>query len=68
MFLSGSYDGTVKLWDLRNNEKPLSVLKRKGGSEEEDYKVFGVEWNGASTILSGGSDSHVAVHEIRSRA
>ena len=29
IFLSGSYDGSVKLWDLRNEETPLASLKRK---------------------------------------
>jgi len=47
LFLSGSYDGTVKLWDLRNEETPIATLKHKSESTE-DYKVFAVEWNGAS--------------------
>jgi len=46
IFISAGYDGTVKLWDLRNEEKPLSTLKRK--QKENDYKVFAAEWNGAS--------------------
>lgn len=46
VFLSAGYDGTVKLWDLRNEDKPLSTLKRKASSP--DYKVFAAEWNGAS--------------------
>ena len=29
VFLSGSIDGTVKLWDLRNDELPLANLKHK---------------------------------------
>ncbi len=35
--------------------------KQEGG---EDYKVFAVEWNGHSQIISGGSDSHLSVHTI----
>jgi U3 small nucleolar RNA-associated protein 15 len=46
LFLSGSYDGTVKLWDIRNEETALATMKHK--AESEDYKVFAVEWNGAS--------------------
>lgn len=62
VFISGSYDGTVKLWDLRNEERPVATLKRKEKSDE--FKVFTLEWNGASQILSGGSDNHVSVHTI----
>ncbi|TNV79220.1 hypothetical protein FGO68_gene6698 [Halteria grandinella] len=62
IFLSASYDGTVKLWDLRNAETPLATLKKKEGGES--YKVFAVEWNGPSQIVSGGSDSQVSVHTI----
>jgi len=65
VFLSGSFDGTVKLWDLRNLEAPLSTLKRKDTSLPEDYKVFDLEWNGPSQIISGGSDSHVSVHTLQ---
>ena len=63
VFLSGAYDGEVKLWDLRNSERPIATLKRKEPSGD-DFKVFAVEWNGPSQILSGGSDSHVSVHEM----
>jgi len=39
-------DGSVKLWDLRNKETPLSNLKNK--IKDDDYKVFSTAWNGAS--------------------
>ena len=65
VFISASYDGTVKLWDLRNEETPLSTLKRKDASLPDDYKVFDLEWNGPSQIISGGSDSHVSIHTIQ---
>ena len=65
IFVSSAYDGTVKLWDLRNEEMPIATLKRKAGqSANDDYKVFAAEWNGPSQIISGGSDSHVSVHTI----
>jgi WD40 repeat protein len=63
VFVSGSFDGTVKLWDLRNEEAPLATLKKKDADEE--YKVFDVEWNGPSQIVSGGSDSHVSIHTLQ---
>lgn len=67
IFLSGSLDGTVRLWDLRNDETPLANLKHKSqqkqsGENNEDFKIFALEWNGASQILSGGSDSHISVN------
>ena len=46
LFLSGSYDGTVKLWDIRNEETALATMKHS--SQTDDYKVFAVEWNGSS--------------------
>ena len=65
IFVSAGYDGTVKLWDLRNEEMPIATLKRKAGQPAtDDYKVFATEWNGPSQIISGGSDSHVSVHTI----
>ena len=62
VFLTGSYNGDVRLWDLRNEEEPLCILKRT--NKVDDYRVFAVEWNGPSQILSGGSDSQVTVHTI----
>lgn len=46
LFISSSYDGTIKLWDLRNEERPLTTLKRK--DQDYDYKVMALEWNGPS--------------------
>jgi len=64
VFLSGAMDGGLKLWDIRNDEVPLANLKHKSKENKEDFKIFAVEWNGASQILSGGSDSHISVHTM----
>lgn len=64
VFVSGSSDGTVKLWDLRNDDAPLANLKHKGQADNSEFKIFATEWNGASQILSGGSDSHISVHQM----
>ena len=64
VFISSSIDSTVRLWDLRNQDVPLANLKHKTAESCDDFKIFGLEWNGASQILSGGSDSHVSVHSM----
>jgi len=53
------------MWDKRNNAECLYSLNRKNQGEE-DIKLFGATWNGASQVLSGGSDSHISSHEIQS--
>jgi len=63
LFISGSLDGTVKLWDLRNDEVPIANLKQKQ-DQDATFKVFSARWNGQSQIVSGGSDSHVSVYSI----
>ena len=62
VFISAGYDGKVKMWDLRSPTEPLSILKRQNATEDD--KVFALAWNGASQILSGGTDSHISVHEM----
>ena len=62
VFLTAGYDGKVKMWDLRNTTEPLSVLKRQNATDTD--KVFALAWNGGSQILSGGTDSHISVHEL----
>lgn len=62
VFLTAGYDGKVKMWDLRSAVEPLSVLKRAQATDQD--KVFALAWNGASQILSGGSESHISVHEL----
>lgn len=67
VFVTCALDGLLKLWDMRNEQAPLYVLKRGNSlsaDQEEDAKLFGLAWNGASQILSGGSDSHVSVHQM----
>ena len=62
VFTSGGHDGKVLVWDLRNDEAPIANLKIK--TKQDDYRVFSTAWNGSSTILSGGSDSHISAHTI----
>lgn len=64
VFVTCALDGLLKLWDKRNEQAPLYVLKRGGSEAEDEAKLFGLAWNGASQIISGGSDSHVSVHQM----
>ena len=62
VFLTAGYDGKVKMWDLRNQKDALSTLKRQAATDKD--KVFATCWNGSDQILSGGTDSHISVHEL----
>ncbi|ETO23637.1 hypothetical protein RFI_13543, partial [Reticulomyxa filosa] len=48
LFISSSFDGTIKFWDLRSNE-PLYMLNKHSD------KVLCLEWIN-DTIVSGGAD------------
>jgi ribosome biogenesis protein YTM1 len=50
---SGSYDATVKVWDIRSSI-PLHTMSN------DDAKVFAVDWKN-QFIVSGGEDSKVHV-------
>jgi len=62
VFISGSLDGEVKMWDLRS-QVPLSTMK-EGNKGATDLKVLAASWNGANTILSGGTGKSIHVHAI----
>ncbi|KNC99294.1 uncharacterized protein SPPG_05548 [Spizellomyces punctatus DAOM BR117] len=52
-FVSGSYDSTIKVWDIRSTT-PMYTLA--GGDKTKEQKVFGVDWVG-EYIFSGGEDA-----------
>lgn len=49
LFLSSSFDGTVKVWDTRQPEAPLYTLKSKAID-----MVYDVKWMGKSKLVFGG--------------
>eukprot|EP01017_Pseudomicrothorax_dubius_P035253 TRINITY_DN4910_c0_g1_i2.p1 TRINITY_DN4910_c0_g1~~TRINITY_DN4910_c0_g1_i2.p1 ORF type:complete len:493 (+),score=123.99 TRINITY_DN4910_c0_g1_i2:99-1481(+) len=57
VFISGSYDKGVKVWDIRS-DFPLMTVKTHLD------KVFSARWNGTDHLVSGGSDSLVAIHSL----
>lgn len=58
---SGSYDSTIKVWDIRSTT-PLYSL---AGATEDNQKVLSVDW-ADGLIYSGGEDSLLRVHTCKS--
>lgn len=59
LFISGSYDNQVKLWDMRSFKAPLYDLLG------HDDKVMAVDWSNPKFILSGGSDNSVRIFKSK---
>jgi len=58
LFVTGSDDGTIKLWDARKRS-PAQTL-------QNEFAVTAVSFNGdASQIISGGIDNLIKVWEVR---
>ncbi|CAG8493140.1 8581_t:CDS:2 [Paraglomus brasilianum] len=53
---SASYDGTLKIWDIRS-KTPLYTLSQRDNSK----KLFCVDWNNG-IIVSGGEDCQLRVY------
>ena len=56
---SGSYDGTVRVWDIRS-KGPLYTINDE--DHQENDKVYAVDWNGKH-ILSGGEDKKLRIYQ-----
>lgn len=59
LFISGSYDHQVKLWDMRSPKAPLYDLV---GHED---KVHACDWSNPKYMVSGGSDNTVRVFKSK---
>ncbi|QPG75174.1 hypothetical protein FOA43_002523 [Brettanomyces nanus] len=59
MLLSGSHDGTAKVWDIRANKAIYTITRQSGLSQS---KVFAVDWEKEIGILSGGSDKKLQIN------
>ncbi|GMM30311.1 Ytm1 protein [Martiniozyma asiatica (nom. inval.)] len=58
MLISGSHDGTAKVWDVRA-DKAMYTITRESGNKS---KVFAVDWEKEIGILSAGSDKKLQIN------
>lgn len=59
LFISGSYDTFVKLWDMRSPKAPLFDLL---GHED---KVHDCDWSNPKYMVSGGADNSVRIFKSK---
>ena len=60
-FLSASYDGSIKVWDLRSR-MPLHTLSNK----EDNDKILDLQWVDNKEFVTGGADSTLRFYRYRS--
>ncbi|KAK2149806.1 hypothetical protein LSH36_436g06051 [Paralvinella palmiformis] len=61
-FISGSYDGVMKLWDKRSAKAPLYDMQ---GHEE---KILAVDWSVPQYMLSGGADNSLKIFKYTDKS
>ena len=57
LFVSGSYDALMKMWDVRSNKTPLYEM-----SGHQD-RILACDWSINSLILSGGVDNAFKIYK-----
>lgn len=50
-------DSMVKIWDMRSDYSLFAM-------NNHTDKIFGLEWFGNETLLSGGADQKLVQHEF----
>jgi ribosome biogenesis protein len=56
IFASGSYDGFVRVWDVRNPSGSIFKL----GREADSGKIFAIDWN-EKALIAGGQDGKLDI-------
>ncbi|PLW32824.1 hypothetical protein PCANC_18826 [Puccinia coronata f. sp. avenae] len=73
--LSGSYDGTCKIWDTRSTKQSLYTISNPKQSSTpsssnpnpklSNQKILAVGWNSEGNLLgSGGEDRKLSIHSV----
>ena len=67
MFASGSFDSTLKIWDIRSRT-PLHNFQQKLGSSKtkSEKKILCADWD-QGLILCGGEDCHLHIYSASSK-
>ncbi|KAI8149385.1 WD40-repeat-containing domain protein [Fennellomyces sp. T-0311] len=61
LLCSGSYDATVRVWDIRS-KGPLYTVN--GGDASSKEQIFSVDWDG-QFLLSGGQDKKLRIYQTK---
>lgn len=61
IFLSASYDMTLKIWDIRSTT-PLHTVTTEQGHQQ---KILTAGWYNDNIFISGGADSLLKTHNIK---
>ena len=64
VFLSGSYDNSVKLWDMRSTIPLFTLGGTAEGEAKSADKVFGVAWRGDDILYGGTSKKLTAFRGV----
>lgn len=67
MFASGSYDGRIKVWDVRSPKHALFALTQPTSSTKDtsqrQTKLLALDWTpDGNTLLAGGEDCRISVY------
>ena len=60
LLCSGSYDSTVRVWDIRS-KGPLYTVN---SDSEKKQKIFSVDWD-EQFIISGGEDKELRIYQTK---
>ena len=64
MLLSGSYDGNMKVWDIRSTQ-PLYTMASEDSSKIS--KLLSCAWGKNGLLAGGGEDGKLRVHSYTAR-